>query len=104
VADIIGKPEDMPRVKECLTLKCWLRKCSNSSFLPRTPSAFQEARRRALHLSVLLRRAAIFGREKDDGLRDSPRASCPSGEGGDGCEVPTIQLHTCWEGKVIDET
>jgi hypothetical protein len=36
-------------------------------------------------------------------LQDSARASCPCGEGGDGCEELTSQLHTCMEGKVIEE-
>jgi len=80
-----------------------LRKCSNSSFLPCTPSAFQQVRRRALHRSVLLARAAIFGYEKNSRFEDSARASCPCEEGGDGREEPTSLLHTCLEGKVIDE-
>ena len=67
------------------------------------PAAFQQARRRTLHRSVLLWRAAIFGHEKDDGFQDGPRASCPCGEGGDGRDEPTSQVHTCWEGKVIEE-
>jgi len=61
---------------------CWLRKCSSSSFLPCTPSAFQQARRRALHRTVLPGRAAIFGRKENDGLQDSPRSGCLCGEGG----------------------
>jgi hypothetical protein len=43
-------------------------------FLPRTPSVFQQARRRALHRTILLERAAIFGHEENNGLQDSPRA------------------------------
>ena len=70
---------------------------------PRTPSAFQQARRRALHRSVFLERAALFGYEDNDGLEDSARASCPSWEGRDGREDPTSQLHTCVEKKVIKE-
>ena len=87
-------------LKRQISTPCWLRKCSNSSFLPRTPSAFQQARRRALQSTVLLGRAAIFGHERDYGLQDSPQASGPCGEGGDGREEPTSQLQTCWEGKV----
>jgi hypothetical protein len=90
-------------LKRQISTPCWLRKCSNSSFLPRTPSAFQQARHRDLCRSVLLGRAAIFGHGKDDGLEDSSRASCPCGEGGDGGEEPTSQLDTCLEGKVIEE-
>ena len=40
--------------------------------------------------------------QKNDGLQDSPRAGCPCGKGGDGCEKPTSQLNTCVEGKVIE--
>jgi len=90
-------------LKRLISTPCWLRKCSSSSFLPRTPSAFQEARRRALHRSVLLGRAAIFGNEEDDGLEDSAWSSCPCGEGRDGREEPTCQLHTFMERKVIEE-
>jgi len=39
----------------------------------------QGAMRRALHRSVLLGRAAIFGHEEDNGLQDSPRAGCHFG-------------------------
>jgi hypothetical protein len=53
--------------------------------------------------TVLLGRAAIFGHKEDNGLQKSPRAGCLCGEGGDGCEEPTSQLHTCIEGKVIEE-
>ena len=69
----------------------------------RIPSAFQQARRRALPRTVLLGRVAIFGHEEDDGLQDSPQAGCPCGEGGDGCVQPTSQLHTCLEGKANEE-
>ena len=68
---------------------------------PRTPSAFQQERRRGLSRSVL-GRAAIFSIKEIDGLQDIPRAGCPCVEG-DGCETPTSQLHTCMEGKVIKE-
>jgi len=90
-------------LKRQISTPCWLRKCSSSSFLPRTPSAFQQAGRKALHHSVLLGRAAIFGYEENDGVEDSARASCPCGEGRDGREDPTSQLHTCVERKVIEE-
>ena len=72
-------------------------------FLARTPSAFQQAWRRALHRTVLLGRAAIFGHEEDDGLQDSPRAGCPCGEGGYGREELTGQLNTRFDGEVIEE-
>ena len=90
-------------IKRQTSTPCWLRKCSNSSFLPRNPSAFQRARGRALPCSVLLGRAAIFGHEQDNGLQDCPRAGCPCGKGRDGREQPTNQLHTCLQGKVIEE-
>jgi len=48
-------------------------------------------------------RAAIFGHEKDHGLQDYSRARCPCGEGGDGREEPTSQLHTFVKGKVVEE-
>jgi hypothetical protein len=71
--------------------------------LPRTPSAFQLARRRALRRTVFLRRADIFGHEENNGHQDSPQAGCPCGEGGDGREEPTSQLHTCLDGEVVEE-
>jgi hypothetical protein len=80
-----------------------LRKCSSSSFLLSTPSAFQQARHRGLPCSVLLWRAAIFGHEQDNGLRNSLRVGCPWGEGGDEHENLMSQLHSCMEGKVIEE-
>jgi len=90
-------------LKRQISTPRWLRKCSVSSFLPRTQSAFQQARLRALHRSLLLGRAAIFGYEEDDGLEDRTRASCPCGEGRDAREEPKIQLHTCVERKVLEE-
>jgi len=90
-------------IKRQISTPCWLRKFSNSRFLPRIPSAFQQARRRALHRSVLLGRAAIFGHKKIDVLQDSTRASYPCGKGRDGRKELTSQLHTCTEGKVIEE-
>ena len=81
---------------------CWLSKCSSSRFLPRTSSAFQRTKRRALPRSVLLGRVAIFGHEQDNGFQGNPRAGCPCGEGGDGLEEPTSHLHTCLEGKVFE--
>ena len=57
----------------------------------------------ALLRTVLLRRAAIFGYEENDGLQDSPRACCPCGEGEVGWEEPTSQLHTWLEGKAIEK-
>ena len=86
-------------LKREISTSCWLRKNSSSSFLPLTPSAFQQARCRALSRTVLLGRAAIFGHEENNGLQDSPPAGCPCGEGRDGSEEPTSQLHTCLEGK-----
>jgi len=46
---------------------------------------------------------AVFGSKNNDGLQESAWASCPCGKGRDGREKPTIQLHTCLEGKVIEE-
>jgi hypothetical protein len=45
----------------------------------------------------------MFGHEENNGLQDSPRAGCPCGEGGDGREKPTVQLHTCLDGEVFEE-
>ena len=56
-----------------ISIQCWLRKCSRWNFLPRTSSALQQARRRALPRSVLLGCAAIFGHEQDNGLHENPR-------------------------------
>jgi hypothetical protein len=78
-------------------------KCSKSTFLPHTLSAFQQARRGALHRSVFLGRAAIFGHEENHGLQDSSREGCTTGEGRDGREEPTVQLYTCLESEAIEE-
>jgi len=92
----------MSHLREIST-PCWLRKCYSSRFLPRTLSEFQQARRKGLARSVLLGRATIFGHKENDGLQDSPRAGSPCETGGDGCEKPTSQLHTCQHvGKVIE--
>jgi len=88
-------------LKRQIFTPCWVRKCSNSSFLPRNPSAFQQARIRALHSSIL-RRATKFGCKKNDGLQESARATCPCGEGGNGCDETTSQFHTYMEWKVIE--
>jgi len=44
-----------------------------------------------------------LGHKENNGLQDSPRTGCPSEKGGDGCEKPTSQIHTCMEGKMIEE-
>jgi len=80
-----------------------VEKCSSSSFLLHTPSAFQQARCRAFLRTVLLGRAAIYGHEENNGLPDSPRAGWCCGEGGDGREEPTSQFHACLEGEAIKE-
>jgi hypothetical protein len=71
-ADIIGKPDGFSKIKKShlsdISTPCWPRKCSSSSFLPRTHSTFQQARRRVLSRAVLLGRAAILGHEEDYGL------------------------------------
>ena len=66
-------------LKRQISTPCWLRKCSSSSFLPRTPSAFQQVRRRALPRTVLLGRAAIFGHEENNCLQDSRGMAVPVG-------------------------
>ena len=42
-------------------------------------------------------------RRKDDGFQDSSRADCRCGEGGDGREESTNELHTNLEGEVVEE-
>jgi hypothetical protein len=90
-------------LKRQISTPCSLRKCSSSSFLPVTPSAFQQAKRRALLRTVLLERAAIFIHEENNGLQDSPRAGCPCGDRGDRLEEPTGQLYTYLDGEVVEE-
>jgi hypothetical protein len=90
-------------LKRQISTPFWLRKCSSSSFLPRTPAAFQQARRKALPRTVLLGRAAIFGYEENSGLQYSGRAGCPCVKRGDGREEPKGQLHTGLQGMVIEE-
>jgi len=77
--------------------------CPSSSFLLRTTSALQLARRRVLLRIVLLVRAAIFDHEENDGLKDIPRDGCPCGEGGVAREEPTSPLQTCLDGEAIEE-
>jgi len=90
-------------LKRQISTRCWLRKCSSSNSLPHTPSAFRQVRCGALHRSVLLGRAAIFGQKQNNGLQDSPRAGCPRGQVGGGHEEPPSQLHTFLERKAIEE-
>ena len=78
------------------------RKCSSSSFLPRTLSTFQQARRRDLHRTVLLARTAIFEHEEDDGLcgrSAKPRQAKVLTGGGDlreaQVDVPLSVSHSC---------
>jgi hypothetical protein len=52
---------------------------------------------------LLLGRAAIFSHKEDYGFQDCPRSGRPSGEGWDGCEEPTSQLHAGVYGKGIKE-
>ena len=88
-------------LKRQISTPCWLRKCS--SFLP---ALRQHSSRRGAGLySVLFSYGVlhIFGHEENPGLQDSPRAGCPCREGGDGCEETTSHLHTCLEGKAIEE-
>jgi len=85
-----------------ISISCWLRKCSSSSFMPRTPSASQQTRCRSLSNFALLGREAIFGHKENDGLQDSPRAGCPCGEG-EGYGKSTSQLHICMEGKEVEK-
>jgi hypothetical protein len=47
--------------------------------------------------------AAINGYKKYDGLQDSARSTGPCGEGEDGLEEQTSQLHRCKGGKVIEK-
>ena len=66
--------------------------------LPAAQSVFiPQARRRCLHRSVIVC-AAIFGEEKDVGLQDTSLSVCLCGEGEDGCEESTSELHTNLEG------
>lgn len=57
--------------------------------------------RKALHLSVLLRRAVIFGHKENKVFQDSTQTKCRCREVRDLCEEPTSQLCTCLERKVI---
>jgi len=90
-------------LKRQMSTPCWLRKCSNSSFLLRTLSAFQQARHKALPRSVLLGRAAIINHKQYNGLQDCPQVGCPCGEGRNGHDQLTSQFHICLEGKEIEE-
>ena len=86
-----------------MSTPCWLRKCSSSSFVLCTPSAFQQARRWVLLHFVVLGHAAVFGQKRVNGLQDSPRASCPCGDGGGGREGLMSLFHKCLEGEAMEE-
>jgi hypothetical protein len=90
-------------LKKQISTPFWLNNRSISSFLPRTPYVFQQARRKVLHRTVFLRCTVIFAHEDNKGLQDTPRSGCPFGVGGDGREEPTIQLHTFLDGLVFEE-
>ena len=62
-----------------ISTSCWLRKCSSSSFLPRNPSAFQQARSSSLPHSFLLGRTAIFGHEKKTVFKTTSGRAAPVG-------------------------
>jgi len=66
-------------LKRQISTPCWLKKCSDSSFLPRNPSSFQQARRRALHRPVLLGCPAIFGYERMTVFRTARGRADPVG-------------------------
>jgi len=106
VVDISGKPEGLSRIKKNFTLETNISTVLIEKMLqfklPAAHSALQQARHRGLARSILLRRAATFRHEENDGLQDTPRADCPCAER-DGCENPMTQLHTYMEGKVIEE-
>jgi hypothetical protein len=59
-----------------------LRNCSSSSFLLRTSSPFQKARRKVSSPPFVLYLTAILNYEEDDGFEDSSLASFPCWEGG----------------------
>jgi hypothetical protein len=54
-----------------MSTQCSLSKCSSSNFLPRIPSAFQHASRKAL--PGVLGRAAMLSQEKYNGFEDGER-------------------------------
>ena len=80
MAYIIGKPGRLLRVKECLILETNIDTVLAEKMLQfklpaalsvRVPTGEAQAQRP----TFLLRRAAIFGHDKDYGLQDSPRSS-----------------------------
>lgn len=89
-------------LKKQISTSCWLRKCYSLSVLPRTPHTFQQAGHRSLLRSILLGCASIFGHEQNNVFQDRPGEAYPCGEGADGREEQTRQLHTCLERKVIE--
>ena len=66
--------------------------------VPAAHSAFEQARRMALHRSVV-GRANIFGYKNNDGLQDSTRASSLFVEGRDECEDPRVSSTHAWKGR-----
>jgi hypothetical protein len=108
VADIIGKPESLSLVKECLTYETNVDTMLAKKMLQFKLSAahfFRIPAGEAQDSTPIRppRAYAIFVHEQNNGLQDSPRAGCPYVEGGYGREEPTNQLHTCLEGKFIEE-
>ena len=86
-------------LKRQISTPCWLRKCSSSSFLPRTPSEFQQARRRALPRTVLLGRAAIFGHEENDGLQAARGRAVPVGREEMDVRSRRVSSTHAWRGR-----
>jgi hypothetical protein len=44
---------------------------------------------------------AVLSYKENNGFEDSPQASCPRKVGGNGCEDPLSELHTCVKGEVV---
>jgi len=72
-----------------------------SSFLPRKPSAFQQAICKDLVRVVHLGRAAILSYKMRNGFVDCPRLSWPRRKNGDGCENPASELQSCVNVDVV---
>ena len=108
VADIFRKPEGLRRVKECLNeetnidvvlvdkmFQFKLREPHTARIPASEAQGFRPFRPPKARCHIPSRR--------NNDLPESPRAGCSCGQGGDGRDEPTSQLHTCLEGKAIED-
>jgi len=86
-----------------MSVPCSLRKCSSSSFLPRTPSEFRQASLTAFRTCVPLDRAVKLSCEEDNDSEDCLWAGLSGWEFGAHSEKTACHLYRGLGGKVLKE-